>query len=147
MNSEEATVVISSRFLEMTTGFQFIVCCGMVVFFFAYLVRMFRQTRKPIRWRWLSPQLKLGWSLMAFALGEAVNRGMVWYARHQDNAGHAFNWTVTFTIVAFIAAIISSWGGLCALRVATPAEQGEMPWLIVLFVALGFGATMAYGWK
>lgn len=142
----QQVTIFSGRFLEALSGFQFIVDGGMVIFFGAYLSRAVKWKR-PLGWTniWSSPSLKIGWSLMIFALGDTINRGIVWWSRHDENFYNIAPWSSTYTQIAAIAALIASWGGLCALRVATPGDQGEKPWLTVLFVAMAFSAVTAYG--
>lgn len=150
-------ILFSTPFLEFVAGFQFIVAIGLAVFlgWFIYRTVQARQyvtptdkrgQRRSLMWLfWTSPSLKLAWALGIFASGDAINRGLVWYTRHAENTLGFIIWNKEFTAIALVAAIINSWGGLCALRMAAPASSGERPWLIVLACALLFSIGATYG--
>lgn len=142
-----ATTLFASQFLEFIAGFSFVVAVGLAAFMCWYIARTLKW-RQPEPWwaMWGSPSLKIGWSLMVLAIGESINRGLVWYTRHIENHTQIANgWDQRFTIIATFAAAISAWGALCALRITTPANVGERPWLIVVLFAFLFSALSAYG--
>jgi hypothetical protein len=137
--------LFSSRLLEAITGHQFIVGLGMVGFFAWFILRTFKWRKGLSLWTFFaSPSLKLGLALMIYALGDCINRGMIWFVRHLENGhGMAISPKV-FTVVTAFAALINIWGGLCALRVATPDSAGEVPWIMVFCLATVFGIGMAF---
>jgi hypothetical protein len=140
------TTLFATRLLEAVAGFQFVVYCGMVIFFAWFIRRMIVAHRPPSVWAiWTLPSIKIGWALAVITLGEAINRGLVWWTRHEEiNSGWVV-WDSSFTVIATLAAVLSSWGALCAMRVASPAEYGERPWLIVMVIALVFAIVVSYG--
>ena len=87
---------------------------------------------------WSTPSIKIGIAMTTLTFGEAMNRGIVWYSRHLENEYGQMEWTSTFVLWATVAAVITTWGALCTLRVSTPPRFGEKVWLIVLAVAIGF---------
>jgi hypothetical protein len=141
MNTE---TLFSTRLLEAITGNQFIVGIGMVGFFVWFILRTFKWRRGlSFSTFFTSPSLKLGWSLTVYAAGDGINRGMVWFTRHAENNHGATVSSSTYTVVMVFAMLVNIWGGLCALRAASPASAGEKPWLAVLVMAtvLGFGVA------
>lgn len=141
-------IEIPGRLLEFINGVHFVVCAGLVIFLAAYMAR-----KCLTRGFKITPELKLGWALTIFATGDTIIRGTVWYSRHLANqilAGSPGDvaavvngavWPGTFTAITAAGTILGCWGGLCALRVVTPRESGEWPWLLVLTVAL-FGSMI-----
>jgi len=142
MNGE---VLFSSKILEAITWHQFIVGVGMVGFFLWFIQRTFKWRKGLSVWTFFtSPSLKLGWSLMVYALGDSINRGMVSYVRHLENSHSGGISPGVYTTVMVFAMLINIWGGLCALRVATPESAGEIPWVLVFCVATVVGIGVAF---
>ena len=142
MNRE---TLFSTQVLEAISGHQFIVGVGMV-FFFAWFIQRTFKWRKGLSLVtfFMSPSLKLGWSIMVYAGGDAINRGMVWFTRHAENSDGMTISPSVYTVIMVFAMLVNIWGGLCMLRVAAPDSAGEKPWIIVFVVATLFGIGTAF---
>jgi hypothetical protein len=140
-------ITISGQTLEFIYGVKFVVCIGLVIFFSVYLTNKFIEQQRLYKQFRMTQELKIGWSLTIFALGDAITHGTVWYSRHLVDGGRqeVLVWTTNFTLAAALGTILCSWGGLCALRVCTPREIGEWPWLMVGGVAIIASAIAAWG--
>lgn len=124
---------IVGQLFEAVNGFLFVVCLGLAIFFASYL---FRRLRNGARWA----DVKLGFALFTFVVGDGIIRLPVWYYRHQLDQGLSItDWTIDkYSAVICIGAIMAAVGGLCALRVSAPNYMRPWPWLITLIAAIVF---------
>lgn len=124
---------IVGQLFEAINGFLFVVCLGLAIFFASYLMRRLRGGAK---WS----EVKLGFALFTFVVGDGIIRAPVWYYRHQLDQGLTItDWTIDkYSAVICLGAIVAAVGGLCALRVAAPEKMRPWPWVLTLLVAILF---------
>ena len=117
--------------MEFINGVLFVVCLGLAAFYGSYLWRRFKQGYRY-------SELKIGFALWIYVLGDGVIRAPVWYYRHMTNIGEKLNASDIdkFWTIATIGAIFSIVGGLCALRVSAPDNMRPWPWIVTMLIAL-----------
>lgn len=135
---------IPGPILEFINGVKFVIFSGLSLFFVAYVFRKFSEQE----WKWrLTSEIKFGWALATLCFGEAIVGGTVWLSRHRINGGidQVIPWPKSFVLATAVATAVACWGGICALRVATPRRNGEWPWMAVVIIAILASAFMAWG--
>ena len=120
--------------LQVVNGALMITLISMVVFFLVYVVRKW--------WEWLNydgrsfyGEVKPALAMLVFVLGEGVVRFAVWNHGYAIINGTEDVINKTHTAILIIGgAIAAVVGGLCVVRVFSPARYHGVPWALTIMV-------------
>ncbi len=129
---------VNPYLLETANAVIFAISAGMTFIVARYLLR------EVITHGYTRYRSRAAVSLLTIFTGEMCKAGILWWVRSEANDGLPPGWiSLNQDYVVFVGAILLTLGGLCFIRIYSPAEGSEWPWVGTAIV----GATFAFaGW-
>lgn len=90
---------------------------------------------KVYGYRYINWPTKLAVGLFFWFLGDGVRSLIVWWVIHNEGARGTYLSDIGVLLVALVSIVV---GGMCAVRVMSPAKAGQSIWVatLILIVAL-----------
>jgi len=126
---------VNPYLLETVNAIIFAITVGMVFIMVRYLLR------EVLVHGYSRYRARAAVSLLTVFSGEMCKAGILWWVRSEANEGLPPGWiSVNQDYAVFLGAILLTLGGLCFIRIYSPAEWSEWPWIGTAIV----GATFAF---
>ncbi len=138
LSSFAMRAVISPRLIEFLNGSTMVIHLAMTYFFFRYVTLRFCDYgfNEPT-YRNVDGAL----AVAVLSLGCLLVRGGFWWLRFMQNRDmDTTSWVPVLSGIVALGAIITVGGGVCSVRVFTPAPMGHWPWIWTLSVSLAVGS-------
>jgi len=132
-------VIRNPELLEAVNGATFVLFTSMAIVIGWYLFRELRA------WGYTRYRAQAAVSLLTIAIGEATKSGILWWVRSRSNEGMSTDWLVqNQDLFIGLGAVMLVFGPLCYIRIWSPVQHGEWPWVSAGLVAsaLAFGGTV-----
>lgn len=111
------------------------------LFFANYVLRAWRDQGPTRKWRaFYTYENKAAIAWLTCSLGETIRSGMAILVLHWQNAGTGAHSLWVATLYA-VGALVSLWGLICLLRALSRYAWPRYRWLLLVLMALLFGAV------